>query len=242
MKWALLCGASGDLGHQIAKDLAADGWSLYLHYYRNKTRVDDIVVELAKNYPKQDFLTIQADLTAPDTMLQVASQIFGSLDALIFAQGTTEYGLFSQQEPQAFDQLLAMQLQSPLRLIALLEAKLARSQAARIVFIGSVYGGAGSALEVGYSTVKGAQSAFCKAYSKGVASLGITVNTLAPGAIDTQMNQMFSGSERQAVKEEIPSGRFAQPSEISYFVKMLLAPKASYLTGQTLYVTGGWLV
>ncbi len=56
------------------------------------------------------------------------------------------------------------------------------------------------------------------------------------------MNQMFSGSERQAVKEEIPSGRFAQPSEISYFVKMLLAPKASYLTGQTLYVTGGWLV
>ena len=44
MKWALLCGASGDLGHQIAKDLAADGWSLYLHYYRNKTRVDDLVV------------------------------------------------------------------------------------------------------------------------------------------------------------------------------------------------------
>ena len=94
---------------------------------------------------------------------------------------------------------------SPLRFDPLLEAKLARSQAARIVFIGSVYGGAGSALEVGYSTVKGAQSAFCKAYSKEVASLGITVNTLAPGAIDTQMNQMFSGSERQAVKEEIPS-------------------------------------
>ena len=50
MKWALLCGASGDLGHQIAKDLAADGWSLYLHYYRNKTRVDDLVVELDKEF------------------------------------------------------------------------------------------------------------------------------------------------------------------------------------------------
>ena len=55
MKWALLCGASGDLGHQIAKDLVADGWSLYLHYYRNKTRVDDLVVELAKELSQAGF-------------------------------------------------------------------------------------------------------------------------------------------------------------------------------------------
>lgn len=241
MKWALICGSSGDIGQQIAKDLANNGWSLYLHYYKNQAKVTNLIADLSELYPKQDFLALQADLTYPETMVEFSKQIFGSLDALIFAQGTTSYGLFSQKEPHEFDQMLAMQLQSPLRLIALLEDKLAKSNAGRIIFIGSVYGGAGSALEVGYSTIKGAQSAFCKAYSKEAATLQITVNTIAPGAVATQMNQMFSGTEKAEVTQEIPVGRFADPKEISYFVKMLVDEAASYMTGQTLYVTGGWL-
>ena len=71
--------------------------------------------------------------------------------------------------------------------------------------------------------------------------MDITVNTVAPGAVDTQMNQVFSENEKDEVCKEIPLGRFARPTEISYFVSMLLDEKASYLTGQTLYVTGGWL-
>ena len=77
---------------------------------------------------------------------------------------------------------------SPLRIVQSLQDKLAESEFGRIVFVGSVYGGAGSAMEVGYSTVKGALSAFSRAYAKEVASLGITVNVIAPGAVDTQMN------------------------------------------------------
>ncbi|KRL83557.1 elongation factor P 5-aminopentanone reductase [Ligilactobacillus apodemi] len=241
MSWALICGASGDIGSQIARDLAAKGWSLYLHYHHNQAKVTELVENLATTYPKQDFLPLQCDLTEVKNVEKLAQSIFGGLDAVIFAQGTTEYGLFSQLPPKKFAAMLNMQVQSPLRLLALLETKLAQSKAGRIVFIGSVYGGAGSSLEVAYSTIKGAQSAFCKAYSKEVASLDITVNTVAPGAVDTQMNQVFSENEKDEVCEEIPLGRFARPTEISYFVSMLLDEKASYLTGQTLYVTGGWL-
>lgn len=241
MKWALICGASGDIGQQIAIDLAANGWSLYLHYHRATAKIMTLVAELAKTYPKQDFITFSQDMTELESAQQIAKQVFTTLDAVIFAQGTTEYGLFRELQPTKFDQMLAMQLQTPLRLVALLEDKLVQSKAGRIIFIGSVYGGNGSALEVGYSTLKGALSAFCSAYSKEVASTGLTVNVIAPGAVQTQMNLTFSAAEKADVAEMIPKGRFADPKEISYFVKSLLPKEAGYLTGQTLYVTGGWL-
>lgn len=240
MKWALILGASGDIGSQIAKDLAAQGWSLYLHYHRNKTKMLEICSQLQKQYPKQDFLLLSADMTQADSAQKIAKQLFG-LDALIFAQGTTKYGLLRDLTRKDLEELTQMHLTCPLELIGLLEEKLASSQAGRIVFIGSVYGVAGSALEVGYSTLKGALSAFVKAYSQEVASLAITVNVVAPGAVDTQMNQTFSKQERQEISEQIPLGRFATPTEISYWVCSLLPKQAAYMTGQTLYISGGWL-
>ena len=96
-------------------------------------------------------------------------------------------------------------------------------------------------METPYSAVKGAINTFVKAYSKEVASMGITVNAVAPGAVNTQMNQMFDAETLATVRDEIPVGHLADPAEISYWVRVLLAPEAGYMTGQTLYVTGGWL-
>ena len=73
-----------------------------------------------------------------------------------------------------------------------------------------------------------------------MASLGITVNVGAPGAVQTQMNANFAEDEIEAISEEIPVGRFAKPDEIAYLVETVLAETASYLTGQTIYVDGGW--
>ena len=129
----------------------------------------------------------------------------------------------------------------PVLLLQRLEEKLAQNDYGRIVLISSIYGKTGSAMEVPYSMVKGAINTFVKAYSKEVASLNITVNAVAPGAVDTQMNANFDEETLTAIKEEIPVGHLANPTEISYWVKVLLDKKASYMTGQTLYVTGGWL-
>lgn len=240
MKWALILGASGDIGQSVARDLASKGWSLYLHYYQNQARISDLITDLSESYPKQDFLAIQYDLCNGENLAAIMDNIF-ALDAVIFTQGTTYYGLFHDMKASQLTKLWQMQVQTPLLLIKGLEEKLARSGSGRIIFIGSVYGGAGSAMEVAYSTVKGALSAFALAYSKEVASLGITVNVVAPGAVDTQMNQMFSAHVKDEVSAEIPTGRFANVDEISYWVLALLETKAGYLTGQTLYVSGGWL-
>lgn len=239
-RWALIMGASGDIGSQIARDLAAQGWSLYLHYHHNQTKINQLRDELSEQFSRQDFLVLQLDMCQPEAVPAFVQQLFG-VDAVIFAEGTTKYGLFADSSAADLNQMITMQLTTPLTLVRLLQPKLAQSGQGRIVFIGSVYGGAGSAMEVGYSTIKGALSAFARAYSKEVVTLNITVNVVAPGAVATHMNQMFSKEARAEVAAAIPAQRFANPEEVSYWVQSLLAQKAGYLTGQTLYVTGGWL-
>lgn len=240
MPAALIVGASGDIGSTIAHDLAKEGWSLYLHYDVHEDRVAKMVHDFQAAYPRQDFFMVQADFTTDSAVATIEKQLF-SLDAVVFAEGMTAYHLFRDTSPAEMTTLMQVHVLTPMALLTRLEAKLARSGRGRIVFIGSVYGQAGSAMEVAYSTVKGAQSAFAKAYAKEVASTGITVNVVAPGAVATKMNDMFDEKSLAAVKAAIPAARFAQPADVSYYVRMLLAPKAAYLTGQTLYVTGGWL-
>lgn len=97
-----------------------------------------------------------------------------------------------------------------------MERKLATSGLGRVIYFGSVVGGTGTAMEVAVSTVQGATSAFVKAYATEVASLGITVNVVAPGADSTQMNnKMFDSDTLAQVLAEIPAARFATPQDIS---------------------------
>lgn len=240
MQAALIVGASGDIGGAIAQRLAASGWSLYLHYNAHVDPVTKLVSELSKMYPQQDFIPVQYDLLDATHLDDLCGQLF-SLNAVVFAAGQTYYHLFKETTVAELTALMRVHLLTPMALLTRLQDKLAQSHRGRVIFIGSVYGGAGSAMEVAYSTVKGGQSAFVHAYAKEVASLGITVNVVAPGAVATKMNQMFDQETLAEVQAEIPAARFAQPQDISYYVATLLQPEAAYLTGQTLYVTGGWL-
>lgn len=240
MSSALILGASGDIGQACARRLASQGWSLYLHYHDHEAPVTTLIAELAKASPKQDFIPMRYDLTDPTHLDALTAQLF-AVDAVVFAAGATAYHLFESSTVPEMTQLMQVHLLTPMALLTKLQGKLAASGHGRVVFIGSVYGGSGSAMEVAYSTVKGAQSAFARAYAKEVASLGITVNVVAPGAVATKMNRFFSPEALAAVQADIPAGRLAQPEDISYYVASLLAPEAMYLTGQTLYVTGGWL-
>lgn len=240
MKWALIIGSSGDIGEQIAKDLAAHGWSLYLHYAHQSERIQTLIKEFDQQFPKQDFIPIQSDFMKDDCVEKVMQSIF-SVDAVIFAQGITHFKFLHDFTEHELDEIIRMQLKVPMMLLQQLESKLAHSTAGRVIFISSVYGKSGSAMEVPYSAIKGAINTFVKAYSKEVASMGITVNAIAPGAVNTQMNQMFDKETLETVQNEIPVGHLASPVEISYWVLVLVAEEAGYMTGQTLYVTGGWL-
>ena len=132
-------------------------------------------------------------------------------------------------------------MENPIKLTKLLESQLLKQEHSRIVYLGSVYGGQGSAMEAVYSATKGGISRFAQAYAREVAASHFTVNVVAPGAVNTAMNAMFSPETLKELAEEIPAGHLAKPKEIAYWVDCLLNPESDYLTGQTIYVSGGWL-
>ncbi|WP_027107743.1 elongation factor P 5-aminopentanone reductase [Lacticigenium naphthae] len=239
MKHVLIMGASGDIGASIAKLLAEDGWSLYLHANTQMNRVDRLVREFSEAYTDQEFFGYQLDMTEEDKIGFFVEGIF-SLDGVVFANGYTDYNLLDQLSSQAMDDMWKVHVKTPVRLIQLLQEKLSKSSQGRIVFISSVYAEYGSAMEVFYSTTKGAQVSFVKAYSKEVASLGITVNAVLPGAIETKMNQQLTVSEREELTQNIPLGRMGDPLDISFWVKQLLQKESGYLTGQAITISGGW--
>lgn len=240
MKHALIVGASGDIGIETAKQLAAQGWSLYLHYNQQNEKITELITKLHAKYPKQDFLSFSFDMSTATNLDKFLENIF-ELDTIIFAQGTTTYKLLVQTTREEIQHLWSMQVAVPIEIIKALQEKLAKSSHGRIIFVGSVYGAVGSAMEVSYSMVKGAQTAFANAYAKEVASLGITVNVVAPGAVDTHMNQFLAKNERQAITDDIPTGKFATPADIAFWIVQLTNQAAGYMTGQTIYVDGGWL-
>lgn len=240
-KRALVFGASGNIGQSICQLLAEAGWSLVMQYHHNQEVVVNKIDQLTKQFPNQEFQSIALDFYQQDLDYSELLTSFGDYQALIFAQGTTDYQLFTETSDQQIKALFQQQLFTPMGFIKVAQEHLQQHQHSRIVLIGSIYGGVGSAMEVAYSSVKGAQTSFVNAYAREVAANGLTVNVVAPGAVNTQMNDEFSEDDLADLAMEIPVGRMAQPEEIAVWVKNLLEPAADYMTGQTIYVDGGWL-
>lgn len=238
-KYAFVTGASGEIGQAICIALAKAGWNLYLHYYQNRQAVEDIVPKLqAENI---DVILIQADFEDFSSLKEIEKQVF-QVDAFIHAAGHSHYALFQDTTDLDMTKLWNVHMYMPMRLIQIFIPKLMKSQQGRIVFISSIWGEIGASMEVVYSTVKGAQIAFCKALSQEVGLSGITVNAVTPGVVKTKMMDQFSLEEKEILRQEIPLKRFAKPEEIAETVEFLTSKKASYITGEVLRLNGGWLM
>ncbi|AWN33189.1 3-oxoacyl-ACP reductase [Lactobacillus helsingborgensis] len=242
MQRAIVFGATGGIGQAICTDLASAGWSLYVHCSQNWQKACTIAQKLSRKYPQQDFIPVKLNFLAKNDELKEFVNGLLPVNAAVFAQGITDYNFVSSQSLTRVDEILQVNLTVPVKLIGLLEPALIKNDYSRIVFLGSVYGGSGSAMEAVYSTSKAGLARFAQAYAREVASANLTVNVVAPGAVNTAMNSMLAPEAMEEVKGEIPAGRLAEGKDISYWVKTLLDAQSSYLTGQTIYVSGGWLI
>lgn len=242
MRRAIVFGATGGIGQAICTELAQSGWSLYLHCHTKWQEACQLSQKLMQQYPEQDFIPIRLSFLAENSDLSKFVQDLLPVNAAVFAQGITDYHFVNGQEMSQVDDMIKVNLTTPIKLAGLLEPLLTKNDFSRIVFLGSVYGKQASALEAVYSTTKAGLTAFSQGYAREVASANLTVNVVAPGAVDTAMNAMISAEDMNKVKEEIPAGRLARGSDVSYWVNVLLDKRSSYLTGQTIYVSGGWLI
>lgn len=240
-KFALVVGASGEIGHAISYKLAEAGWSLYLHFASNEELVKSLLAKLESSYPEQDFLLVQADMRSSESVESLVSSIF-SLQTIIFAQGHSLYKGLEETTLVEIQDLFQVHVEHPIYLAGKLTPKLRKNKNASIVFVGSIWGDTGASYEVAYSAAKGAQHAFVKAYAKEVALQKITVNAVAPGFIDTKMNHHLDIEARDLLLEEIPAGVFGTTDDVANAVEFLVSEKANYITGQIIRVNGGWYI
>lgn len=237
-RFALILGASGDIGGAIAKQMADEGWSLYLHYHSNALAA--FAQELSLRYPEQEFIPVQSDFTQDGGAEHLASQVF-DCSCVICASGHALSGLLQDTSSADQEALWRVHVKNPIENVRLLSPYFRRHEKSYVIFIASIWGETGASMETAYSAVKGAQLAFTKAYAKEMAPSGTRVNAVSPGLIRTKMNAGLTDDEWSELEEEIPLGA-GSPEDIAHAVVFLASGKADYITGQTIRVNGGWLI
>ncbi len=232
MKKAMLTGASRGIGHAIAERLK-DEYELYLICRNNIDMMSDITD--ASPNPVHLYT---GDAGDPDFIQKVFNDT-DSLDLLINNAGTAYYGLIQDMKKSDWDRIMATNLTSVFNTSRSAARLMVQHHSGRIINISSQWGSIGASCEAAYSAAKGGVDAFTKALAKELAPSGISVNAIAPGVVDTDMNRHLSEEEIDSLIAEIPAGRMCTPEEVAEAV-YLLSKMPIYLTGQIISINGGW--
>jgi 3-oxoacyl-[acyl-carrier protein] reductase len=236
-KFALVTGASGEIGFSIAHHLINDGWSLYAHYNENKAPIEQLIRSVQSS--EIEIIPLKANLAESSETKQLADSI-GQIDAFVHAAGFSKVELIQDTKEKTIDDMWQVHMKSLILLSQKLLPSFYQKKQGSIVVISSIWGQTGASCEVVYSTVKGAQIAFVKALSKESARSNIRVNAVAPGMIRTKMNRDFSEDDVTSIEEDIPMGKMGESEDVAQAVRYLLSTESKYITGQTIAINGGW--
>lgn len=237
----LVTGASRGIGKAIATSLAAPGINLVINCVHNRDALMDVADDIRKKGASCTALT--GDVSDYDTVehiFQVIHDTYGDIDILINNAGISMVGLFQDMVRSDWERILSVNIGSVYNCCHFAIPDMVKNKRGRIINISSVWGNAGASCEVAYSATKGAVNSLTKALAKELAPSNIQVNAVACGAIDTDMNKVFTDEDLAALSEDIPAGRLGQPAEVADMIRHLIeAP--SYLTGQIITLDGGWI-
>lgn len=239
MKTAFISGASRGIGAGIARALAAEGYALALTCEKNIDALEMLADELTEQYDIE-VLCFSADASDPSEMSGVCEEIneaFGTPDVVINNAGISYIGLITDMTPDEWDHIMGVNLSSVFYTTKAFLPGMIRRGSGHIINISSMWGRTGASCEVAYSATKGGMDAFTKALAKEVAPSGISVNAIACGVIDTDMNRGLDDEERAALSDEIPMCRFGTPEDVGRAVLSVL--NTTYMTGQIIGVDGG---
>ncbi|MGX1497548.1 3-oxoacyl-[acyl-carrier protein] reductase [Labrenzia sp. MBR-25] len=235
-KNALVTGATGGIGEAIARSLHAQGATVSL----SGTRAEKLEA-LAADLGERAFVTPAnlSDRAAVDALLPAAEEKMGSVDILVNNAGITRDNIFMRMKDEEWDQVLEVNLSSGFRLCRAAIKGMMKRRAGRIVGITSVVGVTGNPGQVNYAAAKAGMIGMYKSLAREVASRNITVNTIAPGFIETAMTDVLNDKQKESILTSVPAGRLGTSAEIAAAAVYLASDEAAYVTGQTLHVNGG---
>lgn len=241
MKTVIVTGASRGIGACIAKEFAKNGYNVVLNYFKSEEKAKEVSKEIESLGAR--VLLSKADVSDPaqvQAMVEEAIKVFGNVDVLVNNAGISISGLLIDMTNEQIQNLVSTNLVSQIVCAREVSKHMIGCQSGRIVNVSSIWGVVGGSNETVYSATKAGIIGFTKALAKELGLSNITVNAVAPGAIETDMMKGYDAETKNQIAEETTLGRIGKPEDIAKAVLFLASDDASYITGQVLRVDGGW--
>jgi 3-oxoacyl-[acyl-carrier protein] reductase len=235
-KIALVTGASRGIGRAIAELLVERGATV-IGTATSEGGAASISEYLGEN-GKGLALNV-TDVESIEATLKTINDEFGAIDILVNNAGITRDNLLMRMKDDEWNDIINTNLTPIYRMSKAVLRGMMKKRAGRIINVGSVVGTMGNAGQANYAAAKAGVIGFTKSMAREVASRGVTVNTVAPGFIETDMTKALNDDQRAATLANVPAGRLGDPREIASAVVFLASPEAAYITGETLHVNGG---
>lgn len=237
---AIVTGAGRGIGRAVALRLAAEGASVAISYRSN----DDAARETADAVREAgvECEVFKGDVASAEdvrALFEGVSAAFGRLDILVNNAGLTRDNLMMRMKEEEFDEVLRTNLGGTYLCTRAALRPMIRARWGRIVNVSSVVGLVGNAGQANYAASKAGIIGFTKSVAREVAQRGITANAVAPGYVETELTGSLPEDVKEAIRTQVPMGRFGEAEEVAEVVAFLAGEGAGYVTGQTIAVDGG---
>jgi len=233
---ALVTGASRGIGKAIAQRLAEDG------FFVVGTATSDSGAEAIRTFLAENGIGKKLNVASAESIadfIKAVNDEIGVPAVLVNNAGITRDNLLMRMKDEEWDDIINTNLTSVFRMSKAVLRGMTKAKTGRIINISSVVGATGNAGQANYAAAKAGMIGFAKSLAKEVGSRNITVNTVAPGFIDTDMTRELSGEIKNALLAGIPLARLGEAKEIAHTVSFLASEGAAYITGETIHVNGG---
>jgi len=234
---ALVTGASRGIGKAIAETLAAAGATV-IGTATSKGGAEKITEYLSPTGGKGMCLNVADDASIKDVLGAIKDE-FGAISILVNNAGITRDNLLMMMKDDQWNDIIQTNLTSIFKMSKAVIRPMMKARSGRIINITSVVGLTGNPGQTNYSAAKAGILGFSKSLAREIGSRNITVNSVAPGFIDTDMTRELPQEQHDALISQIPLNKLGDPQDIANAVAFLASPEASYITGETINVNGG---
>ena len=239
-KVALVTGASGGIGRSIALKLASQGARLGVHYNSDKTRAEEVAREIRN--AGSEAMPLAADVTNSAQVQDMFSRLeddWGGVDILVNNAGINKDSLLIRMSESDWDDVVEVNLKGAFLCCRAAAKTMLRKRWGRIIVISSIVGLVGNVGQANYAASKAGLVGLTKSLAREIASRNITVNSLTPGFIETDMTKTMTKEMMELVIGRIAMGHLGSPQDVAGFVAFLAGEEAGYITGQAFAVDGG---
>lgn len=237
-KTAIVTGGGRGIGAATAKLLAKSGFNVVLTYHKRSDTANEVVKSIVDGGGEASVFHYDAAMRdRAEKLAGFAVEQYGKIDLLVNNAGISHRELMTYTTDEDWENIIDVNLSGVFYLSRSVVPFMLKAGRGCIVNVSSIYGISGGAMETAYSAAKAGVIGFSKALAKELAPSGITVNCVAPGAIETEMNAHLSETDRKLLEEEIPLGRLGEPEEIADTILFLANNR--YMTGQVISPNGG---